>query len=288
MPKGVSTDSLNGQIDIGDPAVHIPSIILRNLSWITIKVRRWMANDTTGNNQLSVLVLGVYLSDRENAIEHIVHTLAESKQFIVDQKWISLLGAPPSSEVALVTVRRRFGRMAKFTLLNYLLATTAWRLYDYVILCDDDILLPNGFIDRFISFQKQFNFALAQPARTHNSYIDHPITEQVDSMLARETRFVEIGPLTSIRADMMRIIAPFDETAPMGWGLDFVWPYIASEHNLKLGIIDATPVDHSMRAPVTAYDGTSTRHRMQHYLNSHRHLSKEEAFTTIIQHPIQK
>lgn len=269
-------------------AVHIPSIILRNLSWITIKARRCKAKDKSGNKQFSVLVLGVYLSDRENAIEHIVHALSETQQFIVDQKWISLLGTPPSNEVALVTVRRRFGRMAKFTLLNYLLATTAWRLYDYVILCDDDIRLPGGFIDKFISLQKQFNFALAQPARTHNSYIDHPITEQVDGMLARETRFVEIGPLTSIRADLMRIIAPFDETAPMGWGLDFVWPCIASEHNLKLGIIDATPVDHSMRAPVTAYDGTSTRRRMQHYLSSRNHLSKEDAFTTIILHPIQK
>ncbi|PZU51424.1 MAG: hypothetical protein DI561_16875 [Thauera sp.] len=225
--------------------------------------------------------MGVYLADRENAIDHIVETLGASQHYSVDQKWISLLGEPPSADVAAVTVSRRFGRTGKFALMNYLLSCTAWRMYDYVIVCDDDIRMTEGFVDRFLSLQEQFDFALAQPARTHNSYIDHPITEQSDASLARETYFVEIGPVTSFRADFLRLVAPFDESAPMGWGLDFVWPAIVKKHNLHMGIIDATPVDHSMRAPVTTYDGDATRQRMQAYLKKNNHLSREAAFTVI-------
>lgn len=266
--------------------MYIPSILLRSASWISIQVRRLITRPRHERSKKSVLVLGVYLADRENAIQHIVQALGESDAFVVDQKWITLLGEPPSEDVARVTVKRRFGRMAKFTLMNYLLATTAWRLYDYVILCDDDIRLPPSFIDRFLAMQERFGFALAQPARTHNSYIDHPITEQSDDFLARETRFVEIGPLTCIRADMMRLITPFDENAPMGWGLDFVWPCIAKQHGLHVGIVDATPVDHSMRPPVSSYAGGGTRVRMRAYLSETAHLTEDEAFTIVKEYPI--
>lgn len=267
--------------------MHFPSILIKSASWVTLQARRWAVRHTDSNSKKSVLIIGVYLADRENAIQHIVHALGESHLFVVDQKWISLFGEPPSEEVASVTVKRQFGRVPKFTLMNYLLATTAWRLYDYVIICDDDIQLPPAFIDRFLSLQERFGFALAQPARTHNSYIDHPITEQSDDLLARETRFVEIGPLTSIRADMMHLIAPFDERAPMGWGLDFVWPYIAGQKGLPIGIVDATPVDHSMRPPVSSYDGTSTRTRMQSFLNANAHLEKDDAFVVVNSYPVE-
>lgn len=261
--------------------MHLPSKFYRVKSWLSFRQRQKQSLSLGAQPKKSALVLGVYLADRENSIEHIVRTISETKTFSVDQKWIALLGEPPTPDVAGVTVSRRFGRTGKFALMNYLLSCTAWGMYDYVIVCDDDIRIPEGFIDRFLSLQEQFDFALAQPARTHNSYIDHPITEQSDSSLARETYFVEIGPVTSFRADMLRLVAPFDEAAPMGWGLDFVWPAIVKEHNLHMGIIDATPVDHSMRAPVTTYDGDATRQHMQAYLKKNAHLSRDAAFTVV-------
>jgi len=261
--------------------MYPPSIFYRALSWRSIRQRQKQSLSLGMQPKKSALVLGVYLADRENSIEHIVKVLSEAQTFSVDQKWIALLGEPPTPEVGRVTVSRRFGRTGKFALMNYLLSCTAWRMYDYVIVCDDDIRMPEGFIDRFLSLQERFNFALAQPARTHNSYIDHPITEQSDATLARETYFVEIGPVTSFRADILRLVAPFDESAPMGWGLDFVWPAIVKEHDLHMGIIDAIPVDHSMRAPVTTYDGDTTRQRMQAYLKKNPHLSREAAFTVV-------
>jgi len=264
--------------------MHFPAFFYFVLSWISTRKRQMRLRHCGAPPKKLVLVLGVYLADRENAIEHIVSAISKSNNFIVDQKWISLLGDPPTHEVARVTVQRRFGRTGKFALMNYLLSCTAWRVYDFVIVCDDDIRVPEGFIDRFLSLQDKLDFALAQPARTHNSYIDHPITEQADESLARETRFVEIGPMTSFRRDMLNLVAPFDESAPMGWGLDFVWPHVAKMHNLRVGIIDATPVEHSMRAPVSTYDGDITRQLMKAFLLKNAHLTKESAFTVLKKH----
>lgn len=256
--------------------LRVPSLLLRSASAVALAARgRERLPD--GRAKPQVLVLGVYLADRANTIEHLVAELAASRTCVVDQKWVALRGGPPSPAVAAVTVRNAPERMAKFTFLNYLCATTAWRHYDYLLLVDDDIRLQSEFVDRFVELVRRFDFALAQPARTPNSYIDHAITVQVEGCLARETRFVEIGPVVCLRRDFARLVVPFDEGAPMGWGLDLVWPQVAGEHGLRLGIVDSTPVDHSMRQPAAAYDGSVTGKLMREYLRKRRHLRSEEA-----------
>lgn len=72
-------------------------------------------------------------------------------------------------------------------MLNALLKDEKIEDYDYVILCDDDIWLPPGFLDAFLGLQQKYDFALAQPARTHNSYIDFTIVEKIDGLVARRT-----------------------------------------------------------------------------------------------------
>lgn len=264
--------------------MRLPSLVRRSVSALKLALRRRTLLPD-GRPKPQVLVVGVYLADRANVIEHLVAEFSSAETCVVDQRWIALRGEPPSPAVAAVTVLRNAQRMAKFTYLNYLCMTTAWRHYDYVIVADDDIVLPDQFLDRFLSLQRTFDFALAQPARTHSSYIDHPITEVVDGNLARHTRFVEIGPLVSIRRDFARLIIPFDEQAPMGWGLDFVWPCVAQDHGLKIGIIDATPVDHSMRAPARTYDADSTLRRMKAYLSRRPHLDPEQAAIVLEAYP---
>src|SRR5439155_5541514 len=119
---------------------------------------------------------------------------------------------------------------------------------------DDDIALPRGFLDAFLGLQGRTGLALAQPARTHDSYYDHPIVERQLGVQARRTRFVEIGPLVSMRRDAAALLLPFDERSPMGWGYDNLWPLILGRHGLGMGIIDATPVNHGLRKPTAEYD----------------------------------
>src|SRR5439155_1423176 len=150
--------------------------------------------------------------------------------------------------------------------------------YEYVLAIDDDVVLPDGFLDQFLAVQRQLGFALAQPARTGNSYIDHPIVEQQWGVLARRTLFVEIGPAVSFHRSCFDLVFPFDLTSPMGWGYENRWAYLLSQRGLTMGIIDALPVDHSLRKPVAHYDWSEADRQRSVYLKRHKHLPLDECF----------
>ena len=150
--------------------------------------------------------------------------------------------------------------------------------FDYVLLSDDDVVLPEQFLDQFIPLQGLLDFAIAQPARTGNSYIDHPIVEQQRGVLARQTRFVEIGPVVSFHRSAFELVFPFDLTSPMGWGYENVWSYLLARRGLKMGIIDALPVDHSIRKPVANYKWSEADRQRKSLFKKHTHYSYDECF----------
>lgn len=226
----------------------------------------------------AILVAGVYLATQPNSVAHVVDELNRSVDWRVEQRWIAVGAVPAPDHVAAVTVDAVDGLVPKFTLLNRIFAGVQPEQYAFVIVCDDDIYLPPEFLDRYLRLVRDHEFALAQPARTHDSYIDHPFVEQLDGLSARHTRFVEIGPVVSISRAAMRILLPFDESSPMGWGYDLVWPCAIDSAGLKMGIVDAVPVEHSVRRPVAHYGHGTAERAMRAYLEHRRHLSQEEAF----------
>jgi hypothetical protein len=74
---------------------------------------------------------------------------------------------------------------------------------------------------------------------------------------------------------------PFDESSPMGWGYDFAWPILLEAAGLRLGIVDATPVEHTMRRTLAHYDYDPTRAHMDAYLARRPHLTPGEAFVIV-------
>src|SRR5262249_27866144 len=154
--------------------------------------------------------------------DHVVEALGSSSRHEVVQRWAALCGEPPTSRVAEVTVLKLPERTPKFTILDRLLAAGDREQYDYIVLADDDIIVPEGFLDAFIGLQDDLDFAVAQPARTGNSYIDHSIVRQQPDLLARRTMFVEIGPAVSLHRSCFGLVLPFDLTSPMGWGYENV------------------------------------------------------------------
>jgi len=226
-----------------------------------------------------VLVAGIYLADRENRVAQISAELARSQQWRVDQRWIALgaKGPPPGLEA--VTSLRVSEPTPKFTLLNRIVRPDSVGSYEFVLVCDDDIALPDGFLDRYLELASHYDLALSQPARSHASFIDHSMVEQLDGLDARWTRFVEIGPVFAIRRDAVGLLLPFDESSPMGWGYDFVWPVLLERAGKRMGIVDATPVGHDLRKPVAFYEHGAADSAMKAFLASRPHLSKSEAFT---------
>jgi hypothetical protein len=225
-----------------------------------------------------LLVSGIYLAQQKTNIEQIVRQFNTPCQCHVLQKWIAISDGSFSDEVRRVTVMNVQDAQPKFILLNQLLSGEELENYDFIIFSDDDISLPEDFLQTYLDIVIKCDFAIAQPARTHNSYIDHPFVEQLDGLKARRTRFVEIGPVFSIRKDAFSLLLPFNEASTMGWGYDFVWPCLIEDRGLKMGIIDATPVEHTMRKPVQHYDYNNANEIMKDYLSKNRHLDKNEAF----------
>ena len=172
----------------------------------------------------------------------------------------------------------------KFRLLNQLGAAAELDAYDAVVVTDDDITLPAGFIDAYLARQFALGFSLAQPARAFHSFYDHRFTLQRPWCTARQTRFVEIGPVFSLTRDAYPLLLPFDEQSPMGWGYDYVWPAVLGASGLRMGIIDATPVDHSHRPQGSAYSRNEHGQIMDRFLAERPHLRPREAMITVRHH----
>ncbi len=223
------------------------------------------------NGGYRTLVLGIYLADQPNNVQDIVASLGDSAGVSVQQRWVAMGGDPPSSRVAAVTSSILRERVPKYAILNDLLAAEDLGRFDFVVNMDDDVVLPDRFLDRFLPLQARLQFAIGQPARTSNSFIDHPIVEQQRGALARETLFVEIGPVLSVHRDAFDIVFPFDLSSPMGWGYENVWSHRASGRRLKMGIVDIVPVDHSLRKPVANYSWADADHGRSEFLRRHPH-----------------
>lgn len=228
-----------------------------------------------------VLILGVYMGDRENLIDHLVPTLGASRHCQITQRWVAIGTLSKQPDVAAVTVKEVHARTPKFTLINDLVSKDDIAEHDYIMVCDDDVKLPADFTDRFIGWQQRCGFALAQPARTWNSYVDHSFVRRSLWSKARETRFVEIGPIFCMSRAMAELIVPFDETSAMGWGYDLVWPVVARKHGLKLGVVDDAAIEHSIRARGALYQTRGEIESMAAMLSQREHLNARDAFVVL-------
>lgn len=233
-----------------------------------------------------VLVLGIVLADREHLAADVSGVLSRSRHCEVSQRWISIGRTPPAGPLADVTIAQVSTFVPKFDLLATALEDSEIDLYDYVVVVDDDIAIPEGFLDAFVALQDRYSLALAQPARTAGSYLDHPIVQQQPQSIVRETRFVEIGPVFSVSRSAARLLLPFDGRSPMGWGYENVWASILEANDLRLGIIDATPIDHSVRRPVANYQWADADLQRSVLLAGNPHLPIEECLQVLRLAPV--
>jgi hypothetical protein len=142
----------------------------------------------------------------------------------------------------------------KFENLNSLLAAGPDPAgFDWLVVSDDDLALPPRFLDRFLALCERFELDLAQPAQTMKSHSAWKVTRRRPGTLVRETRFVEIGPLTAFRMTSAgTALIPFPPLR-FGWGLDLHWAALAAERGWRLGVVDATPVRHETGVVAAGY-----------------------------------
>lgn len=148
---------------------------------------------------------------------------------------------------------------------------------DWLVIIDDDVVMPRGFLDRAIELCERLDLALAQPAQTRQSNANWPLTKRRLLTVARMTDFVEIGPVTLIRRDAMQILLPFPADLRYGWGLDFHWAQQMKDAGLRMGVIDALAVVHASRKVASTYSWDAAQEEGTAYLAGVPHLPKDVA-----------
>jgi GT2 family glycosyltransferase len=182
-------------------------------------------------------------------------------------------------EVHLAPVDPALGKWAN---LNRALAAHPADGADWLLLLDDDVVLPHGFLDAFLFLAERFGFVLAQPGHKARSHAAWRVTRRRVRPVARRTRFVEIGPVTAIRARAFDVLLPFPDLR-MGWGLDAHWGAVAAEHGWPVGIVDATPIRHTH--PVAGgYGHEDAQAEAAAFLATRPYLRREQAQETVEVH----
>jgi len=146
---------------------------------------------------------------------------------------------------------------------------------DWLLVVDDDVVLPRGFLDRFVLLAETCRFELAQPAHAFASHAAWDVTRRRPGVLARRTRFVEIGPITALSRTAAAALLPFPDLQ-MGWGLDAHWSAIAAEHDWRVGVIDATPIRH-LQPVAASYPRDAAIAEAEAFLDGRAYVTRDEA-----------
>jgi hypothetical protein len=141
----------------------------------------------------------------------------------------------------------------KFENLDLLLDRVATTGFDWLLVVDDDVALPRGFLDGFVFLAERFGLAIAQPAHRWRSHAAWNVTRRRPVSAVRETAFVEIGPLCALHARTFEALLPFPPLR-FGWGLDAHWSAVAQARGWREGVVDATPIHHGLRRIASSYD----------------------------------
>ncbi|HEY4996355.1 MAG TPA: glycosyltransferase family A protein, partial [Solirubrobacteraceae bacterium] len=171
----------------------------------------------------------------------------------------------------------------RFENLNRLLAEHPLDGYDWLLVIDDDVELPGGFLDRFLFLCEHFSLVLAQPAHRLHSHAAWPVTRRRAGSVVRETSFVEIGPVTAFARPTFAALLPFPNLR-MGWGLDVHWAALAREHGWRCGVIDAVSIHHRAAPAAAGYPREEAVAEARAFLAERPYLRAAEADRTLMTH----
>jgi GT2 family glycosyltransferase len=222
--------------------------------------RGWRRGPTAGARR-RVLVLGI-----ERPGNHMAEVRAELER---SQHDVTVVTGLP-------------GARGKFENLNALLAGQDLERVDWLLVTDDDVVLPAGFLDRFLALAERVGLRLAQPAHRLTSHAAWPVTRRRPASLVRETQFVEIGPVTAFHRDTFGVLLPFPDLR-MGWGLDVHWAALAREHGWPIGVVDATPILHTVPSADT-YPRDAAAEEARAFLAGRAYVPRDEADRTLRTH----
>ena len=224
-----------------------------------LPARRRLARAAARLPRRRVLVVGVERTDVPNRMAAARAELARSRHEIV-------VDVAPA------------GTLGKFENLDALLARHDLAAFDWVLVVDDDVDLPGGFLDVFLACAEAGGLRLAQPAHRRHSHAAWEVTRRRRGADWRETTFVEIGPVTAFAREAAAALLPFPPVR-MGWGLDVHWSAVAQQRGWPIGVVDATPIGHTLRPTAEGYPRETAAAEARRFLDGRPYVRREETRT---------
>jgi hypothetical protein len=175
------------------------------------------------------------------------------------------------------------GQRGKFENLNDLLAQNPPEGCDWLLVLDDDVSLPRGFLDAFVFLIERFGLLMAQPAHRARSHAAWQVTRRRAGSLVRQTAYVEIGPFVAFHATTFPVLLPFPPQRA-GWGVGAYWAALARERGWPVGVVDATPVRHGLRRIAAAYDRDEAIAEGRRFLADKPYVNASESQRTLATH----
>jgi GT2 family glycosyltransferase len=171
------------------------------------------------------------------------------------------------------------GALGKFENLNLLLGRHDLEAFDWILVVDDDVALPRHFLDTFLACAEAGDLRLAQPAHRRHSHAAWEVTRRRTGSDWRETTFVEIGPITAFDRIAAAALLPFPKNIKMGWGLDAHWSAVAQEHDWRIGVVDATPIGHTIRPAADGYPRETAAAEARRFLDGRPYVTRDTVRT---------
>lgn len=244
---------------------RLDDLLLDAQRWATLEPLRLARAARRQPPRRSVLAIGIEREDRPNLMAAARTELARSRH-----------------DVELAT--SGVGGRGKFENLNALLEAHPLTEHDWLLVLDDDVAFPRGFLDDFLFLAERFELKLAQPAHRRRSHAAWRVTRRRAGSVVRETGFVEIGPVCAFHRDTFGTLLPYPQLKA-GWGLDSHWAALARERGWKIGVVDATPIRHVMRPIADSYRRADAMAEAQDFLAQRPYVTAAEAQRTLATHP---
>ena len=109
---------------------------------------------------------------------------------------------------------------------------------------------------------------------------DAEVSRRRPGAVARQTAFVESGPLVGFHRSTFDSLLPFPPLRA-GWGLDSYWSAVARENRWAIGVLDAIPVRHGLRRIASAYDRDEAIAEARRFLVDRPYLKASESQRTL-------
>jgi GT2 family glycosyltransferase len=184
---------------------------------------------------------------------------------------------------SLTVARCDAGTGGRFENFNTLLESQPLERFDWLLLLDDDVVLPGGFLDGLLHEAERYGLRLVQPAHRIRSHAAWRVTRRRRGSTTRETTFVEIGPATALHRDTFAALLPFPPLR-MGWGVDAYWAAVARDHGWPIGVVDALALAHRVAPAAAGYSREEAVAEARAFLAEHRYLPAAELERTLAVH----